>query len=228
VNKGPSEGLNKGGPSKLLNKVGPSEVLNKGGPSKVLNKGGPSKENTARYIPWAECPSREEELNAADEKNKNKRARTSKAMETDDKGFVKIVANESSATADFSKSGLLNFVLTRRGVALDDYDVMSYMSHDTICQRLMSELLDEPVDPHFEGPSIEQLKKADSYIFRMLGVECPGGIRRTANGTLPMDDAIDNVLSSSKLGLILAGNRRQGGSGGGRGRDEVDTEDKES
>lgn len=186
-----------------------------------------AEDNTARYIPWADCLSREEELTTEEGDNRSKRAKTSKAMMTDDKGFVKMVVDEGAATADYSKSGLLNFILTRRGVALDEYDVMSYMAHDKIRQRLMSELLDEPVDPRFEGPSLEQLKRADAYIFRALAADCQGGIRRDSNGNLPLGEAIDKVLCSHRLTLILAGNRKGGASAGSQ-EDRPKSEDKDN
>ena len=153
-----------------------------------------AEENLVKCISWADCPSRDEELQAEEENERSKKARVSNSLVTDDKGYVKMTREQDSATADYSKSGLLNFVLTRRGIALDEYDVMSFDKHDQIRQRLMSELLDEPVDPRFEGPSLEQVKKADAFIFRMLGSECSGGIRRTPAGTLPMDDAIEKVF----------------------------------
>jgi hypothetical protein len=167
-------------------------------------------ENTVKYISWGDCAKRRAEL--AMPASTRKRAEV--VFKRTAEGLLKEEASGPEAQADTRGDLKIQNCLIRRGLALDIGDVMSFESHRKIVNRLMSSLAKEPPAAGWAQINIEQVKRADEYIFRRLAEECRTGVRRRPSGVLPLDDQIDEILREHDLSIILSHLRGSGGNGG--------------
>jgi hypothetical protein len=97
----------------------------------------------------------------------------------------------------------LDQAMMRRRLAAELGGVLTFESHEKIRRRFMASLSDEVPDPRYAKPTLEQIQKADVWIFKRLARETRAGIRPTAAGTLPLVEAMDAVLATQELAMIL-------------------------
>ena len=164
--------------------------------------------NKVEFIPWDQCPSRREERDEAAKQGLGAKKR--RLWQEDARGYLQVSsASNAEAVADSSCTARLDYIFQRRGIALDINDVMTYLAHDKIRRRLMDALLEPQPDPRFEGPSLEQIKKADQHIWDLLDRACPKGIRRGAStNDLHVHKAytISNLLISASRLIVVSFN----------------------
>lgn len=110
----------------------------------------------------------------------------------------------------------------RRGLALDQAQVMTYDVHDVLVNSLMDEYLRAP-PPGFSRITIEQVRRADEEVFRTLLEMTSEGIQAVEDQK-PLDKLLKPVLDSAAVRMLITPARESNDKGGdrGAGRDRPD------
>ena len=155
-------------------------------------------ENRVKYIQWADCPRRSQEIG-------DPRRASIPGFKTDASGYVRAqAATAEDFTADLGSTLLLKNALTRRSIAMEMASVMLFEYGELITGRLIHALTEPPADPRYMAASIDQVRAADVKIFEKLADACRGGVRMSSvTGRLPMNDAIADVLACFDVSLML-------------------------
>ncbi len=175
--------------------------------------------NALSYIPWDRCTT------YAQQCDRPAGEPLRREWKTDAQGYLKETSAKASLTADLGSHTRapelrLQNALTRRAIAMDIAGLMTYDVGAKVVTYLMKRLLMTPPDPRYEPPSLDQIRRADLHIWRELAKACRRGVRRGPSSTLPLDEAVGEVLRDQDLALIvqcLPRAPKSGGGGGGGG-----------
>ena len=170
-------------------------------------------ENMIAYIPWDACLSKDAEASSL---------KFIKELRPDANGFLKEFFTTASGSADVSSDLLLKYALTRRGLALDQAELMTFETHELLVDLFFEEYL-RPALPGYRRVTVEQLNRADVEMFRMLRERTRGGVQALDSGSKPLDAAMEKVLDSTKVRMLLMplGGGSSQGQGGQQHRREV-------
>ncbi len=156
--------------------------------------------NTVSYIPWERCTSRSQELDRpAGQAHKQ-------LWKPDAQGYLKETKMAPELTTHVGGSHLaikLQEALTRRALALDMIGIMSYEHGHQITQYLMKRFLAEPPTEHHQSPTLEQVRRADTQIWKSLAQSCRLGIKRDVHDRLPLEENVGDALKDFDLALII-------------------------
>jgi hypothetical protein len=162
-------------------------------------------ENVLAYIDWSACTSRLEELAGV---------KHVKELKADSSGFVKEKSTEVRGVTDTSSELLIRYALTRRGLAMEMGQLLSYVEHEKMVAFLFREYMRLP-PPGYGKVSIEQLRRADLEIFRQLQEQTRGGVKLMPDGRMPLDLVLPGILVSPRVAMLLmplpasSGSKRQ-------------------
>ncbi|CAE7783991.1 pol [Symbiodinium sp. CCMP2592] len=157
-----------------------------------------------RYIEWSKCTSRAQEINLV------KEDASLKLLQGGRSGSVKLVDPGSKITADTKSDLEVMQALRRRGVAYELAAIMSFEKHEELIDRLFMEYQREPM-PGFHPISFAQLQAADREVHVRMGELTRAGLVSGADGSLPLDGPVSQVLAGSHIQWMLM--PRQKGSG---------------
>ncbi|CAE7799744.1 unnamed protein product [Symbiodinium sp. CCMP2592] len=157
-----------------------------------------------RYIEWSKCTSRAQEINLV------KEDASLKLLQGGRSGSVKLVDPGSKITADTKSDLEVMQALRRRGVAYELAAIMSFEKHEELIDRLFMEYQWEPM-PGFHPISFAQLQAADREVHVRMGELTRAGLVSGADGSLPLDGPVSQVLAGSHIQWMLM--PRQKGSG---------------
>ncbi len=156
--------------------------------------------NTVSYIPWERCTARDQELDRpAGSAYKN-------LWKPGSQGYLREQKQEPELTADVSGAHMslkLKYALTRRALAMDMVGLMNIKMGDKITAYLVRKSLAEPPAPGYASATLEQVRRADVFIWKTFARLCRDGIRRDAQDKLPLETHLNEVLKDSDLALIL-------------------------
>ena len=97
----------------------------------------------------------------------------------------------------------LQNMLGRRGVALEEYDLMDYELHDQLVQVGISALKKKP--PQGYNPvTLQQVYAFDCAYWKAMTDKCRNGVHRNAEGRRPIDVLHNEVLDITGVRLMLA------------------------
>ena len=146
---------------------------------------------TLKYLGPEKCHSREAEV-------QNLRAPV-KSISFED---GKLTVQDDSSLDDREIEGALQVLqaLRRRGIAYAFANLISWQAHEKYLDALFR-FITKPAQPGYRKVSLRQTLRADKLVFAKLG-EDGKDIRAKADGTLPLDKAIAEVLE--KYDLIVA------------------------
>ncbi|CAE7464902.1 unnamed protein product, partial [Symbiodinium microadriaticum] len=145
------------------------------------------------YQEWSTCVSREHELATGLKKDTG--------LTFDASGALKLASKQHAAPCDTSSEMMVRYCLVRRGLALEQANVMSYENHDLLVEKLFQYRLQEP-PPDFARVSMQQMQAADRKFFMLLAEVTRSGIKASAAGR-PCDKAFQSCLTSSEFLTIL-------------------------
>jgi hypothetical protein len=160
----------------------------------LIDKGIQMKEdNLLSYISWEQCTTRAQEL---------ANTKAIKEYRTDGGGFLREVSTKAETAANTSSDLRLRVALQRRGLMLDQCELMSYANHEKLASFLFLAYM-RPALPGFAAVSLDQMLRADTEVFRVLVQRTRSGIRRLPDGTLPLDNHVQTVLDSVAVNRLL-------------------------
>jgi hypothetical protein len=87
----------------------------------------------------------------------------------------------------------VRYALVRRGLAMDQANILDYAKHDMLVELLLDVRMQEPPNG-YQRVAMKQLEAADKKFFVLLGEETRSGIKATQDGR-PCDGAFDKVFN---------------------------------
>lgn len=135
-------------------------------------------ENRLQHIELSRCTSKEQEV-------LNSSQRDDKHVAIDASGAVRIRDKESKMEADLSSDMFVRLALMRRGLALDQANLLDYLEHD----RWVEKIFDCRVAGQPDGYakiSMQQIINADRKLFVKLAEGTRSGVQTTGAGR-PLD-----------------------------------------
>ena len=149
-----------------------------------------------RYIEWAKCTSRTQEVNNVKEDG------GMKIWKTDSSGNIKAAPQEPAITANLATELDVHNALRRRGVAYEVAQAMSFEVHERVINFLFFELKKEPMEG-FAAVSLQQLAAADRELHVRLAERTRAGLVPGPNGELPLDLSTIEILEGPELRWML-------------------------
>eukprot|EP00973_Karenia_brevis_P083040 11512737-Karenia_brevis.AAC.1 len=96
----------------------------------------------------------------------------------------------------------LQHALRRRAVALEVAKLMSWEVHEEILDVYFEKLAEEQIEG-YEKISVQQINKADVFLFSRLSELTEGDLSRPADGSLPLDGHATKILQEFKFSALL-------------------------
>ena len=149
--------------------------------------------NSVVYLPPHKFPSRRSEL-AQDKPRKE--------IILDSGSTLKVQDKLPELTCDTASELLLTQALARRALAMDLMQLASYKVMEAYNALLMSHM-QAPQILGYSKVNVQQILKADQQAWVRLAEKLKDGVRRRADGTLPMDEAIRNLENDPQFTFFL-------------------------
>ena len=151
-------------------------------------------ENRLSYVELAECTSKEQEVLNASQKE-------DRFMVIDTAGGVKLKEKETKLEADVSTDLMIRMALMRRGLAMDQCNLLDYKVHDRWVEKVFDTRTDLPIEG-FSAVTLSQVIQADRKLFLKLAELTRDGIQVTATGK-PLDAAFPNAMQHPDVLHVL-------------------------
>ncbi|CAL1143235.1 unnamed protein product [Cladocopium goreaui] len=152
------------------------------------------------YIEWSLCISREYEL------ANNSKKDTDLTFTSD--GMLKLARTSKIEPMQSMSEIQVRYALVRRGLALDQANIMEYENHDKLTELLLEVRMQEP-PLGYQRVSMKQLEAADKKFFVLLGEATRSGIKANQTGR-PCDQAFAGVFNSAEFRHLLQPRMNQG------------------
>jgi hypothetical protein len=153
-----------------------------------------SEDNALKYVRWEVCTKRDAELLGL---------KTDPVWRPDPvTGLIRSVRLDDQVSADTSTDLLLRNALQRRALAFDNCRLISYSAFEKWTDLMLDAFLAPAITGHMKV-SIEQLHRADVALFKHMIRETRDGIRMTAAGSFPAEDALRSGIVAAEVRLCL-------------------------
>ena len=168
-------------------------------------------ESTFKYIPLSKCVSREQELHAS---------KADKKIVVMENQQLQVRDKNIELSADLSNELRVQLAITRRGLAMDVAGLITYATYEKVMREYMSHLT-RPAPPGYKPTDVAAVLRADKELWTRAADKCRSRLRVQADGTLPMDEAIEELyMTASVLFHLLP---LPGSKGQKRGRDSSES-----
>ena len=148
--------------------------------------------NKLTFIEWDKLTSKEHEASTT--------AKRETVLSIDASGKLK-TEKPDPGRADTSSELLLQLALTRRGIAFEMSNLLSFTLRSKWVERLMSARLDAVPASH-NLPTMAQLQAADRKLFQILADQSRAGIQVTASGR-PLDSLFEAATLTAEVAHLL-------------------------
>ena len=142
-----------------------------------------------KILPLSKCISRDQELN---------HAKVDKSIVTIENHQLQVRPKELEVFADLSTELRVQHAFTRRGLALEMANLMSYNVHEKITRSFMS-YLTQSVPSAFQRPDISAVLRADRELWTRAADECRSNLKVNAHGKLPLDEAMLKLYQTAPV-----------------------------
>ena len=145
-----------------------------------------------RYIEWARCTSRTQEVNNVKEDN------DLKIWKADSSGAIRATNKDPALAAVLNTELDVHHALRRRGVAYEIAQAMTFEVHESIINYFFFELKKEPMEG-FAQVTLQQVAAADRELHVRLAEATRAGFRNGPAGELPLDLPAKAILEGPEL-----------------------------
>ena len=145
------------------------------------------------YIEWSLCISREYEL------ANNVKKDTDLSFSND--GTLKLARTSKIEPMQGMTEIQVRYALVRRGLAMDQANIMEYANHDMLVELLLDVRMQEPPSG-YQRVTMKQLEIADKKFFVLMGEETRAGIKAAQDGR-PCDKVFDKVFNCAEFRHLL-------------------------
>ena len=156
-----------------------------------------------QFIPWDVCTSREHEILQGSKKDQT--------LTFDSTGVLKLHKQSRVEPCSTATEIQVRYCLTRRALALEQANIVSFQNMESWSEKMMQSRLDEP-PPNYIKTTMKQLESADRKLFLLISEKTREGIKCNAKGR-PVDDVFKECMESSEVMSLLQ--PRPGGSSAG-------------
>ncbi len=115
---------------------------------------------------------------------------------------VRMATAEQKIKVDTSNELQLQWALQRRGLAMDQCQLLTYSVHDKWVQTLLTSVTRE-APPGYGKVSMEQVIRADKHMFTLLSQEITGSLKPNALGEKPMDTKMQALSCDPRVNMFL-------------------------
>ena len=137
-------------------------------------------DNRLRYISWEVCTRKDQELLGA---------KKDTSLCLDSAGRLKVKQGQSSEVAELASDLLIEKALQRRGLALDQAQLVEFRLHERWTLKLFEHRMRQV--PHgYAAVTTRQLRAADEALFSKMAELTRDGIQLKNDGSRPLDSAI--------------------------------------
>lgn len=144
-----------------------------------------------KYLEWHVCISRE--IVTSSKKDI--------MLTFDASGSLKMTKKDNITPCDASTDLQVKYCLTRRGLALEQANMMLFENHEVWAEKLFTVRLRKP-PVGYSRISFKQLQLADAKLFVVLGEKTRGGVELTATGR-PCDNVFKDAMDSPEVLHLL-------------------------
>lgn len=146
-----------------------------------------------RYIEWQFCVSREHEILTSSKKDTS--------LSFDASGNLKMNSKKEIVPCEATSDLQVRYCLTRRGLALEQGNVMSYANHEMWMEKLFAvRMMDPP--PGYQRVSFKQMQWADAKLFVVLGERTRDGVKLNTAGKY-IDEVFEGVMNCNEVQHLL-------------------------
>ena len=153
------------------------------------------------YVEWSLCISREYELANNVKKDAD--------LSFNSDGTLKLARTSKIEPMQGMTEIQVRYALVRRGLAMDQANILDYAKHDMLVELLLDVRMQEPPNG-YQRVAMKQLEAADKKFFVLLGEETRSGIKATQTGR-PCDAAFDKVFNCAEFRHLLQPRMASGG-----------------
>ncbi|CAE7550494.1 SLC24A2 [Symbiodinium sp. CCMP2592] len=151
-------------------------------------------QNRLHFIEWDRLTSKEQEVTSSSKKET--------VLSVDSSGRLKTEKGEA-AKAETTTELLLQFALTRRGIAMEMGNLLDYSLHAKWVERLLCARLDQVPQTHVQTTFNQlQIQLADRELFQLLAERTRSGIQATPSGR-PLDIVFEDTWMAPEVLHIL-------------------------
>ena len=150
-------------------------------------------DNALRYCRWEQATKREQESQGA---------KLDSFWKPDLHGNVKEVRAAPDLLADMSTDLLLKHTLARRSLAFDQWRLVAFEVFEQWSTIMLTAYLRTPPNGYAKV-SLEQLHNADVELFHHMMKATRRGIKPTAEGNFPVEDALKVAMDAAEVRLHL-------------------------
>ena len=145
------------------------------------------------YIEWSSCISREFEL--------SNNVKKDSSLTFTSEGILKLAKTLKPEPVQAVSEIQIRYCLVRRGLALEQANIMSYKNHDRWAELLMECRMNESPSG-YQRVSLKQLELADKKFFTLMSEHTRGGIKSGPAGR-PCDLHFDAVFNAPEVRHLL-------------------------
>ena len=149
--------------------------------------------NRIRFVAWEKYTAKEAEL--------DKDVRTEHLFAVDSSGKLKVEGKKADPIADTSTEILLQYALQRRGLSMDQANLLEFKVHQLWVDRLLKVRLQVP-PPGYAKTTFRQLLEADKKLFEELSNETRQGVQTTVKGR-PLDLVFEECMNKPEVMHLL-------------------------
>ena len=149
--------------------------------------------NRIRFVAWEKYTARDAEL--------DKDAKPEHLFALDSSGKLKVEGKKSDPIADTSSEILLQYALQRRGLSMDQANLLDFGIHQLWVDRLLKVRLQAPPSGYAKT-SFRQMLEADKKLFEELSNETRHGVQMTVKGR-PLDLVFENCMNKPEVMHLL-------------------------
>ena len=149
--------------------------------------------NRLRFVPWEKYTAKETEL--------DKDSKPEHMFSVDGSGKLRIESKKADAIADTSTEILLQYALQRRGLSMDQSNLLEFNIHQKWVDRVIKIRL-TPSPPGYQLTSFRQILEADNKLFEELCDSTRSGVQVTATGR-PLDACFENCMNKAEVMHLL-------------------------
>ena len=146
-------------------------------------------ESILKVLPLSKCISRDQEL---------KQAKADKQMVVLENHQLHVKAKTLENESSLSNELRVHNAMVRRGLAMDQANLMTFSQHDKIMREFLGHLTREH-PPGFKGPDIQSILRADQELWVRCADQCRTNLKVGADGKLPLDVAAESLYMSSTV-----------------------------
>ena len=151
-------------------------------------------QNRLRYIPWAKCTRKADEIQGV--------KKVKVLLELAD-GSAKTGSRDESPVADTGDEYLLRNALARRGLAMDQAGLLEFKLHEAWAEKLFTARMRPALKGHARV-TFGQMEEADRALFLRMAELTRDGVVPDSAGKRPLDDAIKLASVEPEVVQLLA------------------------